>query len=180
MTFLYHRVPSNLTGEQLQSLNRLKESYPNLYQQHVKTYGFRPQALKRRVHGLDCYWNDVLHFTPIYPSKILEGLRKSGSEATTLGRWFRFDVRDLSLNKNNTVIFSSLNQKFGDWKESEEHFITYQESKLLQLGEIPNQTLCFYQERIDKGELPLLFFRTPHILFKGTVALKNAHKIINI
>ncbi|MFV8430156.1 hypothetical protein ACNO6Y_06040 [Vibrio owensii] len=161
----------------MKPLNCLKASHPNLYQQHVKKYEYRPQALQRRVHGLDCYWNDVLHFTPIHPGKVLEGLRKCGLEATTLGRWLRFDVRELGFDKTNTVIFWSLNQEFGDWKESKEDFTPYRETELSQLSELPSKTLCFYQERIDKEEMPLLFFRTPHVLFKGIVALKNGVEI---
>lgn len=53
----------------------------------------------------------------------------------------------------------------------------YRETELSQLSELPSQTLCFYQERIDKEKVPLLFFRTPHVLFKGTVALKNGVEI---
>ncbi|WP_244663161.1 hypothetical protein [Vibrio owensii] len=161
----------------MKPLNCLKASHPNLYQQHVKKYEYRPQALQRRVHGLDCYWNDVLHFTPIHPGKVLEGLRKCGLEATTLGRWLRFDVRELGFDKTNTVIFWSPNQEFGYWKESKEDFTPYRETELSQLSELPSKTLCFYQERIDKEEVPLLFFRTPHVLFKGTVALKNGVEI---
>ncbi len=177
MTYVYHRVPSNLTGDRLKPLNCLKASHPNLYQQHIKKYEYRPQALQRRVHGLDCYWNDVLHFTPIHPGKVLEGLRKSGLETTTLGRWFRFDVRELGFDQTNTVIFWSPNQEFGDWNESKEDFMPYRETELSQLSELLSKTLCFYQERIDKEEVPLLFFRTPHVLFKGTVALKNGVEI---
>ncbi|WP_447400065.1 hypothetical protein [Vibrio harveyi] len=98
-------------------------------------------------------------------------------ETTTLGRWFRFDVRELGFDKTNTVIFWSPNQEFGDWKESKEDFMPYKETKLLQLSELPSKTLCFYQERIHKEEVPLLFFRTPHVLFKGSVGLKNGHEI---
>ncbi|WP_447470169.1 hypothetical protein [Vibrio harveyi] len=108
---------------------------------------------------------------------VLEGLRKSGLETTTLGRWFRFDVRELGFDKTNTVIFWSSNQEFGDWKESKEDFMPYKETELLQLSELPSKTLCFYQERIHKEEVPLLFFRTPHVLFKGSVGLKNGHEI---
>lgn len=180
MTFLYHRVPRNLTGEVLQPLNRLRESQPNLYQQHVKKYEYRPHALQRRVHGLDCYWNDVLHFTPIHPRKILEGLRMCGSETVKLGRWFQFDVRELGINKHNTVIFWSPNQMFGDWEESEEDFAPYQELKLSRLGELPKGTQQFYKEQLSSGNQPLLFFRTPHILFRGSVSLKCEYDIIEV
>ncbi|ETT14657.1 hypothetical protein D028_3549 [Vibrio parahaemolyticus 50] len=48
------------------------------------------------------------------------------------------------------------------------------------MSEVPKQTLCFYQKRIDKGEHPLLFFRTPRVRFKGTVDLKNGDEITNV
>ncbi|EMD78319.1 hypothetical protein C408_3272 [Vibrio diabolicus E0666] len=44
---------------------------------------------------------------------------------------------------------------------------------LVYLSEMPKLTLCFYQERIN-------FFRTPHVLFKGTVDLKNGYEITNV
>ncbi|TOM21431.1 hypothetical protein CGH82_07730 [Vibrio parahaemolyticus] len=54
------------------------------------------------------------------------------------------------------------------------------EGKLADLSEVPKQTLCFYQERIDKEEQSLLFFRTPRVRFKGTVDLKNGYEITNV
>lgn len=54
------------------------------------------------------------------------------------------------------------------------------EGKLADLSEVPKQTLCFYQKRIDKEEQSLLFFRTPRVRFKGTVDLKNGYEITNV
>ncbi|TOF99644.1 hypothetical protein CGJ15_10885 [Vibrio parahaemolyticus] len=54
------------------------------------------------------------------------------------------------------------------------------EGKLADLSEVPKQTLCFYQERIDKEEQSLLFFRTPRVRFKGTVDLKIGYEITNV
>ncbi|HAS6805323.1 TPA: hypothetical protein GRI96_19200 [Vibrio parahaemolyticus] len=50
---------------------------------------------------------------------------------------------------------------------------------LVYLSEVPKQTLCFYQKRIDKGASVTLF-RTPRVRFKGTVDLKNGDEITNV
>lgn len=79
MTFLiYHMVPQNLTGEVLYPLNVLRTHLPEIYDAQVKKYSGREGVMAHKVPILECLWNDVLHFSPVHPSKIRDAIADAG------------------------------------------------------------------------------------------------------
>ncbi|RXJ71144.1 hypothetical protein CS022_21625 [Veronia nyctiphanis] len=174
---IYHRVPSNLDGSELVPLNELKQQSPALYKHHVQKYATRPAALNRKVLPLNCFWNDVLHFTPIHPEKFMRALNDIGYQVHNLGKWFEFEVTTQAFELSKMALFWSPNQVFGDWSEKAEHYHSIDLESGQQFKNIPDQTINYYKDMFALGKTPLNFFRTPHILYRGRVSVDKANMI---
>ncbi|MGL1157031.1 hypothetical protein [Vibrio parahaemolyticus] len=177
--YLYHRVPVNLQGNMLFPLNELKQVHDNLYQFHVKKYRDRERALERRVLPLDCLWNDVLHLSPIHPHKLKKALIEQGLQLSNLGRYFRFEALNLGLNECNSTFFWSKEQKFGEWSAKESDYFKFDVARLSEMSDLPPETERYYAQQISIGASPLLYFRTPHVLFKGSINIDESVEIID-
>lgn len=44
---------------------------------------------------------------------------------------------------------------------------------LYQYDYIPDETLAYYKDQIDSGKRPLMFYRMPHVIYKGNIETKN-------
>lgn len=175
---LYHKVPANLQGDSLLPLNELKQENETLYQFHVKKYENREDALKRRVVPLNCLWNDVLHLTPIHPTKIKNTLIAQGLQVASLGHYFKFDISWLGLNAVNSTYFWSKSQHFGDWSFKDSDYFKFDAVRLTEFLEVPKETEQYYKQQISIGCVPLLYFRTPHVLFKGRIQIDENTEVI--
>ncbi len=177
---LYHRVPAQMTGDRLFPLNVLKDTHPELYQRHCRKYQARPEALSRAIMPLNCLWNDVIHLTPIHPSVFKQALREAGQPESQLPRatWYELPIESLGLTSDNCTLFWSPTQQFGDWRAQADHYQPFDPSQLAQYAQIPPSTEAFYREQIAAGKNPLNFFRTPHVLFKGTITIDASTRMI--
>src|SRR5262245_55380278 len=102
--YLYHWVPADLRGHILYPLNQLKSIYPSLYIIEAAKYQNRESLMRVRLPILDCLWNDVLHFSPVHPSKIQQALAEAGF-ARKQRRYFKIDPLEKEFNATNAVIF---------------------------------------------------------------------------
>jgi len=80
-------VPKKMKGKILYPLNVLKKKYPTLYKKEVQKYDGRKKVLQGKIPSpFNCLWNDVLHFSPVEPSKVMNALKKEGFPLATL-KW---------------------------------------------------------------------------------------------
>jgi len=166
MLYLYHRVPQSMQGNILYPLNLLKENYPEIYNQEVQKYDKREYLLKVKIPPLNCLWNDVLHLSPINPKDIKNALLEAGADLKNNFSFYQIDPS--YLDKNNTTVYlygpdSNLNQINSD------DFENYDPKNIKKYSKIPSDTKKYYRELISMGKKPLLFYRLPHILYKGTI-----------
>jgi hypothetical protein len=166
--YIYHRVPNNISGQTLYPLNRLKAIYPELYAATIKHYAGREWVMKMRIPILDCLWNDVLHFSPVHPAKIRDGLVTAGFPRKTR-TYFEIDPEQIRFNSENAVIFRHKLYRPDQHQLPAADFEPFQPASLARLTGVPPATLAYYKESRLKGQPALTYLYVPHILFKGTV-----------
>lgn len=167
MTYLYHRVPEKKKGEILYPLNILKKKNPEAYKYELKKYSGREELTKKKIPILNCLWNDVLHLSPIPPSKIKRALKEAGFRVKK-AKWYKINVNDLE--KSKTVFYIYKKGKI----TSKKNFKRYDPSEVLKYKKIPKTTLDYYKEKRRKKEKPMMFFAAPHILYKGILNISKS------
>lgn len=165
-SFLYHLVPNEMSGTVLYPLNELETSMPQVYSAQVAKYQGRPEVMLRRVPFLDCAWNDVLHFSPIHPQKVADGIRGSGGTTQPVEA---FEVPFDALLPAQAVVLM--------FRDGRELFVPYTRGALADLGDLPEKTLAHYRERFSSGELPLRYAYAPHVLFRGSLETKDLERV---
>ena len=166
MLYLYHRMPLNMKGNILYPLNLLKEKYPQVYNQELSKYNKREYLLKVEIPPLNCLWNDALHLSAVNPKDIKNALLEAGADLKNNFVFYQIDPN--YLDKKNTTVYlyrsdSNLNQLTSN------DFESYNHQNIEKYSKIPNDTKEYYKELISMGKKPLLFYRLPHILYKGTI-----------
>lgn len=159
--YLYHRVPENLVGDVLYPLNKLKEVDSATYVAAVAKYEERKEIMQQQLPGGEL-WNDVLHFTPVHPSKIKEALMEAGATVKPT-EWFQISVR--SINTSQATVFQ------------EEKFQSFDEANLHEGMDLPEATKKHYRQAIAAGERPFLFHDAPPVLYHGHIPLAECTKI---
>lgn len=71
-------MPHRIAGPRLLPLNCLRESFPELYEVHLRKYAGREELLLDRVPGLECHWSDVLFMTAVPLLQIRELHEEAG------------------------------------------------------------------------------------------------------
>jgi hypothetical protein len=168
MDYLYHRVPKNMVGTTLYPLNVLKETHPEIYNEHVKKYEGRERLLTTEVPPLHCLWNDVLHFTAIAPSTLKANLAKADIELPSVA-WFKVPVS--LIQGENSVAFTyrrdeDLIPKFKEYEP-------FDPARMEIYRSVPEETIEYYKQKKAEGVRPLLFHLVPHILYKGSIGTKE-------
>lgn len=164
--FVYHKLPENMQGTTLYPLNKLKETFPEIYEEEVKKYEGRERLLRMKVPTLDCLWNDVLHLSPIPPEKIFNTLREIGFDYE-IDAYLKINVEKLD-KRNLTVFFDDVATDFDPAKFFDIDSVNFEE-----LQEIPKHTIAYYKECFEESEHPLLFAGIPHVLHKGSLNLDD-------
>ena len=176
--YLYHRVPADLNGHILYPLNQLKSAYPSLYVTKAASYQNREAVMQARLPILDCLWNDVLHFSPIHPSKIQQALAEAGFVRKPR-HYFEVDPFAKGFGAENAVIFLHQRVKLEKFQLEEADFRRFTLAELSSLGEIPEATLTYYREMFEQGKRPLVYLYVPHILYQGSLDISDV-KVIKV
>jgi hypothetical protein len=174
--YLYHWVPTDLEGHILYPLNQLKSIYPSLYVTKAAHYQNREAVMQARIPLLDCLWNDVLHFSPVHPSKVQQALAKAGF-GRKLRLYFEVDPLAKGFNASNAVIFLHQRLKLEKFQLVEDDFRVFHPAELSSLGEIPAATLAYYREMFAQGKRPLVYLYVPHILYQGSLDIRDVNII---
>ena len=174
--YIYHRVPDDLTGYVLYPLNQLKSVYPSLYTTKVASYQNREAVMQARLPFLNCLWNDVLHFSPVHPSKVQEALAEAGFGRKPR-RYFEVDPIEKGFNATNAVVFLHQRVRLEKFRLAEEDFRRFTLAEISSLGEIPEATLAYYREMFERGKRPLVYLYVPHILYQGKLDISDVNII---
>lgn len=154
--FVYHRIPDPLEGRILYPMNQLEEKMPEIFAAHKKKYEGREELLQKKIPGLDCFWNDVLHFSTINPQLLVRALSGAGNAPENQVAWLKVPIEYFSDKK--CLYYDSGRVK------GLETFNDFDSSSYLELTEVPERTFSYYKSCIDSGKSPLLFVGIPHLL----------------
>lgn len=172
MVYVYHRVPNNLSGFILRPLNDWKQLKPELFAAKSAKYIGRKHVMQERIQPLDCLWNDVLFLQPIHPSKIDQALTSLGHPL--IERSY-YKVPLSMLDPSNTILWI--------WKGSgaldalPNRFKPCTKEVLNKYQELQQETLNYYREQYQEGKSPLLYWRVPHIFYKGCLDVRELETI---
>lgn len=169
MNYVYHLVPKDMQGEVLYPLNKLKTIFPELYNKKIEKYKGREHLTREVIPFLNCLWNDVLHFSAVNPYDIKKAFTELGHPFKT--RFYKVEAVSLKTEKTIVYLFNT-DDKNGKLSESE--FEKYCPEAISKYSKLPSKTKKYYKSELKKERWPLLFYKIPHILFKGEVNIKNA------
>jgi hypothetical protein len=158
-----------MKGNILKPLNILKIQEPDLYRDHVKKYQERESVMNQRIPTLDCLWNDVLHFSAILPQEIKDALVDAGMPNNIMMTCYQIPAELLESEK--TTIYFSVN--FSKDRMNLKNFTNYVPKELIKYSRIPKETIEYYKESYCKNERSLVFNKIPHILYKGSLTIKD-------
>lgn len=170
MNYLYHRVPDKMQGDTLYPLNMLKDKYPEAYNAAVQKYVGREHIINQVIPGVNWLWNDALHFTAVHPVKVKEAMQETGFTDLRISKFYQIDAALLEPEK--TIVCLYRHQDSRD-KLSEANFAPYDANSMDEYSEVPDETKTYYREALTIGTRPLLYHRIPHILYHGTINIKN-------
>lgn len=157
-----------MRGNILYPLNTLKGIFPEVYEQHVKKYKDREILLHRRIERLDCLWNDTLHLSALNPEVVVKELRKFGKDFTL--SYFMIPVE--LLEPERTVVYlNSLRERGTPVPEND--YVAYDPNEIEKYSYLPDATVTYFKNTIEKNENPKWFHLVPHILYKGTIDTTN-------
>ncbi|MBP6904494.1 MAG: class I SAM-dependent methyltransferase [Candidatus Pacebacteria bacterium] len=158
-----------MEGDILYPLNTLKETNRELYEKQAKKYIGREHVMEQFIPTLKCKWNDVLHFSPIHPEEIKKALIEAGIQ-TREGKFYQIDPAIFPV-EDTTVYLYRHSKKENNMEP--ENFTSYDPTALEQYASVSEGTKAYYKEMYEKGERPLLYVKVPHILYKGSITIKD-------
>jgi len=173
---LYHRVPLDITGDTLMPLNRLKNFNRALYESYSEKYSEREVLKSVNIPYLDCLWNDVIHLSPVHPSKIVSALIDVGFNELRKIEWFEVCSERNGFTNENTVIYLYKTPFVPQANKSE--FVPFEKNQFAQLEELNPEAIEQYRISKMQGKRPLLFHLVPHVLHKGELSLDAMDTIL--
>ena len=168
MEYVYHRVPDDVQGNVLRPLNSWRDLDPTLYAKKAAKYVGREQVMEEWIEPLQCIWNDVLFFQPVHPAKIEAAFVNLGHTLT--GRQY-YRVPLTLLPPESIVMW--LWEGGGPLDKSPNSFVHCTPEAIAKHQELPDVTLNYYAKQFDAGKSPLLYFRIPHVLYRGTLDITD-------
>lgn len=178
---IYHAVPNNMIGTKLKSLNVLKETNSELYEQYITKY--KPNRLillERIVPKLNCLWNDVIHFLPLHPNLVYKGLVESGGKPEFTSNRLFYKIPVAKVDEEATIaIYRYSKEKFkGIFNEIDNSEIQFLDiHRYRELDSLPEVTVDYYREQLSLGNKFGLYHFVPHIFIRGEVDIENVEII---
>ncbi len=174
MHYLYHYVREDIQGTVLYPLNVLKEKYPEVYAKHAKKYAGREELMQFVIPHLYCFWNDVIHFSAIEPAEVKRALVAAGMPEKYTLSYYQVDPK--LLEPKNTIVY--LYQKDRGVLDGEESdYASYDPTDIKKYSHLPEMTKEYYKEMYDSSQLPNMNHGVPHILYKGSLEVKDLPSI---
>lgn len=170
MNYLYHLVPGDIQDNTLYPLNELKTRYPDIYKQQASKYVGREYIMQQKIPILDCLWNDVLHFSAVHPKDIKQALIESGQDFNFKMNYYQIDPK--LIDPKNAIIYLYSHKNSED-KMNKENFTSYKPDELIKFSSVPFATKDYYRQMISEKKRPLLYYKIPHIFYKGILDINN-------
>ena len=167
---LYHVVPTAMAGNLLYPLNRLRALHADLAETAARKYEGREALMRARLPLLDCLWNDVIHLTPIHPSKTRRALEVAGFPVREIEF---FSIPPAALNAGAAVWFENSREKGPDYRLDEDDFSIFNERRYRELAAIPDIQHRYLEQAKRSGERPLFWARVPHVLYPGEIDVRG-------
>ncbi len=162
-------VPKNMKRDILYPLNILKKKYPDIYDEQSSKYLGRENVMKQVIPTLNCLWNDALHFSAVPPKDVKDAIIEAGGDKNFKMICYQIDPNLLEPEK--TTVF--LNSEPVSGGMHEKFFLPYKPDEIGKYSILPQETKDYYKRSYDKDEKPLRFHKVIHILYKGSLNIKN-------
>jgi hypothetical protein len=176
--WIYHHQPKEMAGDRLFPLNQLKDLHPELYRSASRKYQGRESIMRWRVPLLDCFWNDVLFFTPYHPRVFSEALECVGSPISSSTRWYRFPMSAFD-GLPSVWLDTRPAMQGGESPDTlrPEQVTPPRPWPVFPRDSLPEWTLSYYKDEVAQGRRPLIFNGTMHFLVKAPVPISMAELI---
>lgn len=171
MNYVYHGAPEQMVGHELIPLNQMRDTHPELYALRRAKYEGREEILERQIPLLNCLWNDVVQFLPLYPAKVFNLQVELGLIPEVPSYKF-FEIDPGLFDSEETVIFF----KYAPGEENVE-VKWLKDVDLAAIQEIPKATVDYYKTLVGTGELPFNYQFIPHILHRGIIDVSKTQII---
>jgi len=179
--FIYHLVPKRMLGATLIPLHDLKRELPEIYARELQKYDDHPQRKQlpqRILKKLNCPQGEVLHFSPIHPHLMFQGLRSVFEDWNHSSSFYEIPIERIrgipaiifDMNRTGSYIFGE--------DEPEEMFEFVSPETYQILTSVPPEAIEFYKQWKTRGErgAPAMA-RIPHIMAKGKVSIEGCRII---
>lgn len=177
LPLLYHCVPSDLQGTELMPLTMLREHFPAIFERENAKYAGREFVKEQPVHGLDCLWNDVLHFLPFHPAQIRAAFESAGL-SWQRREFFEVDPLTAGMRGENTVIFREDPFREPRLLAHADEFTPLSAATLQSCGALPFLTRRYYQAMAQQGKRPLIAHGVPHVLYRGVIPIAATRRVL--
>ena len=161
-------------------LNQLQEIHPEIYIEQVKKYKGREILLQKRTPILDCFWNDVLHLSPINPQIILDTWKQENiiahSNVSRIIEVYKIPIE--LLTESTTICYQSFNYDFNNYNSSLEKSwqfkrVNFQEQKSVDLKQVE-----IWKNDKKEGRPLFWFGHTMHVLAQQNIDIINCELIL--
>jgi hypothetical protein len=173
MAFVYHKVPEKMSGNIIYPLNMLRDIHPELYEVRTERHRNQPKVLDDSIPRLACFWNDVLHFTALHPSKIAEALKKFGYTINL--KYYEIEAEKLAPEK--TTVF--LKPKTVGTPVKVFNFIDFNSKEINKLTTLSELAIANNKNIPTVDEFLMHYCGAPYILYKGNLNVEGL-KIIEV
>lgn len=200
--YLYHLCPQGMIGASLFPLNQLKEikEAREAYSLAKDKYFYRPELLDFVIPRAECFFNDVLHFSPVniktiaryfieHYSAILGQSTKQRTqnndtrklymrriEALRRLRFYKVDISNFDKSK---LFILKIDSPIGDDHELlktilSNNVYSWEEGKHLLKDEMPIAQIEYIKRCVKDSSLsPYMFTGVNHVLYKGIIEVSE-------
>ena len=161
----------------LYPLNQLESAYPDLYLELRKRYATREDIASLRIPPLaNCLWNDVLHFSPVHPTRIKAALAAAGHDLPPGWSTF-FEINARLMDPGAAVIYKLLTPLWSGQFDVPagsaligRECLPFSPEALNEFDQVPQVARDYYAS-VKPGTNVMLFLGVPHVLYRGRIDL---------
>jgi len=169
--YVYHLI-RNIQGDTLYPLNKLKDIYPDIYEQHKRKYVGRKRVMSFKIPYLNVLWNDTLMFTPINPEIVKDEILRAGLNTNILDDYIKVPIEDL--NPANTVWFEHSEGVVNKQKNKSEEIYPFDFKQYRELTELPEHTKRYLQTvKANNQKKFFIYLGIPHILTTDSINISK-------
>ena len=172
MKYVYHFKRPSMEGDTLYPLNRLKEIYPETFNNHASKYKGREVLMDRTLPLLNCLWNDVLHLSPIHPQKILDSWEKHGLKLG-LKDFPVYKIPLDQLDQNKIIYFDPHVGEYGNFEFSDEQVRPFNLEEYQEQKEVSKLQIDIWKKDRAEGRQMFWFSHTTHVLYQGVIDISS-------